>query len=375
MATCKLLGSEGIYNSDDGGNYVIYSKFTADATGKVIEIHVYSSANGHAKIAIYSDNSGEPGDKITGNDNSQAVTANQWNTLTIADTDIISGTVYWLGVAIETTGNSCKSASSGGVKRNKSIIYGTFSWPSSAGTGFSSSSSLSMIAGYGILMLSPVGISQPVSYGTPTVSIFGILISPQGISVIVSYGMPSLRYPQTISPLSIVQPVSIGTPWLGIFGFIKPQSAIQPVVIGLPTILKYVWHVILDGQYATVTPEVNRAYIIGRDQYGNPVYGTAVNTNEVTLLGERLDFQSDPAIPTAAQAGDVAAAVLSKMRLMGKNGVIFIPPNCGQELFDVVQISDSAANQSAVKFRIVGMRFEYNPGQAIYQHRLILGAP
>ena len=63
------------------------------------------------------------------------------------------------------------------------------------------------------------------------------------------------------------------------------------------------------------------------------------------------------------------------MRLSGKRGVILIPPNCGQELFDVVQITDSQGNQSAVKFRVVGIRFEYNPKQARYQHRLILGAP
>jgi hypothetical protein len=93
------------------------------------------------------------------------------------------------------------------------------------------------------------------------------------------------------------------------------------------------------------------------------------------LVGERLDFQQELAIPTTAQAGDVASAILGKMRLTGKRGVILIPPNCGQELFDVVQLSDSMANQSAVKFRVVGLRFEYNPKQARYEHRLILGAP
>ena len=88
-----------------------------------------------------------------------------------------------------------------------------------------------------------------------------------------------------------------------------------------------------------------------------------------------LPVQPDPAIPTTAQAADVASAVLSKMRLMGKREVILIPPNCGQELFDVVQVSDSLGNQSATKFRVVGIRFEYNPREACYQHRLILGAP
>jgi hypothetical protein len=40
-----------------------------------------------------------------------------------------------------------------------------------------------------------------------------------------------------------------------------------------------------------------------------------------------------------------------------------------------VQITDAGANQQVVKFRVVGIRFEYNPRQAKYQHKLILGAP
>jgi hypothetical protein len=128
--------------------------------------------------------------------------------------------------------------------------------------------------------------------------------------------------------------------------------------------LKYVWHVVLDGQYATETPEKNRLFVIGRDGYGNPVWGEAQDSAEIGLVGERLDFQQELAIPTTAQATSTADAILSKMRLTGKRGVILIPPNCGQELFDVVELTDSMANQSVVKFRVVGIRFEYNPKQA-----------
>jgi hypothetical protein len=134
-------------------------------------------------------------------------------------------------------------------------------------------------------------------------------------------------------------------------------------------------HIILDGQYATETPQVNRAYIIGRDVNGNPVYGTAIDSTELGLVGERLDFRQDLSIPTEALAGDVAQAVLAKMRLMSKRGWILIPPNCGQELWDVVQVTDAGANQPLVNFRVVGIRFEYNPKEARYEHKLILGAP
>jgi hypothetical protein len=206
---------------------------------------------------------------------------------------------------------------------------------------------------------------------------------------------------QTIEPASTIQPIAVGTPVVYFYGHIYPESIVQPIVIGMPTveggtpsvqwilppsvvqpisignptIIKYVWHVILDGRYNIDSPEVNRAHVIGRDQYGNPVFGSAVDSTELGLVGERLDFQQELAIPTTAQAESVANAILSKVRLAGKRGVILVPPNCGQELWDVVQITDAGANQQVVKFRVVGIRFEYNPRQAKYQHKLILGAP
>ena len=198
---------------------------------------------------------------------------------------------------------------------------------------------------------------------------------PSSIVQVVAIGTPVLFYPQTLSPPGIIVTVAYGTPSVGTYGIIVPQSIVQQISLGSPTLLKYVWHVILDGQYNTDSPEVNRVYVIGQDDYGNPIYGTAVDATEGALVGERLDFQQEQAVPLTAQAASVAVAILSKMRITTKKGLILIPPNCGQELFDVVQISDAGANQAAVSFRVVGIRFEYNPKQARYEHRLILGAP
>jgi hypothetical protein len=226
----------------------------------------------------------------------------------------------------------------------------------------------------------PSSIVQAVTYGTPTVQVGSgaLVIIPSSIVQVIAIGTPALLYPQILSPSSIIVTIVYGTPSViktGAAGFIYPQSIVQQISIGSSTILKYVWHVILDGQYNIDSPAVNRAYIIGRDAYGNPVYGEAIDSTELGLVGERLDFQQELAIPTTAQAGDVASAILAKMRLTKARGVILIPPNCGQELFDVVQISDAGANQAAVTFRVVGIRFEYNPKQARYDHKLILGAP
>ena len=226
-----------------------------------------------------------------------------------------------------------------------------------------------------VLFVKPLAIVQSVNVGQPALSLGKFSISPGSTVVTVSVGAPSLSYSQIISPSGIVQGIDVGQPILFDVGILKPSGIIQQVSFGIPTLHKYVWHVILDGQYAIDTPEINRSFVIGQDQNGYPVYGSAEDSAEMDLVGERLDCQQELAIPTDSQAASVAEAILSKMRLIKAVGVILIPPNCGQELFDVVQISDSGANQSVVKFRVVGIRFEYNPRQAKYEHRLLLGAP
>jgi hypothetical protein len=391
MATDKLVGHDDATGANNESGYFRFDKFTAVATGSITEFRIKAGASVNVRVALYSDNSGQPGTLL----NSVAGTpvTSGWNTIAFPSTSIVSGTVYWLATITEGTGGTKYVSETGmGNWAYKAGAFGD-SWPTFGWTVSDNYSHL--VAGWGIKVLIPSSISQPVgygtpklistikpsslvqqvAYGTPTVLTSALIIQPSSFVQSIVIGTPALRYPQTISPSSIVQPVAVGIPWLGIFGFIKPQSIIQQISIGSPTLLKYVWHVILDGQYATETPEVNRAYIIGRDQYGNPVYGTAVNMDEVALVGERLDFQQELAIPLTTQAADVAAAILSKMRITGEKGVILIPPNCGQELFDVVQISDTGANQSAVNFRVVGIRFEYSPKQARYRHKLILGAP
>ena len=135
------------------------------------------------------------------------------------------------------------------------------------------------------------------------------------------------------------------------------------------------YHVILDAQYITETPEVNRAYVIGRDAEGNPVHGADLEQSEIDLVGERLDFTLALSIPTSSKAADVADAMLKKQRLSKHRGFITIPPNAGAELWDVIQVTDKLCAQSSSKYRIVAITFDYEPRQRRYQHKLILGAP
>ncbi len=403
MGTGKLIGiDDGTIDGNAGGNYFCLQKFIAVATGNCIEVRLKTSASGNVKVAVYAADggSGNPGTRLASLDTSTAVVTG-WNILMLeAPCSLVSGTAYWLAVNVSADEIMGYDNDDSAGYAFKAYTFLNFAFPDPCpdidGSGWARSTLVTFyLAGWGIPVLSPSSISQPMGYGlpglnlkinplntvqavacgVPTVSTYKIVIAVQGISLILSCGTLSLRYLQDILPQSIIQSVSSGTPWIGIFGFIRPQSIVQQISISSPAILKYVWHVILDGQYSTETPAVNRAYVIGRDQCGNPVYGTAIDSAELDLVGERLDFQQELAIPTSSQVASMASAVLSKMRLTRSMGIIFMPPNCGQELFDVVQISDSSANQSNVKFRVIGIRFQYYPRDARYQHKLILGVP
>jgi len=392
MATACVIGYETVGGSYDNGgtsgtNVLRTCKFTISAPVKVSQIKVYfvnvsGSYNCYTRCGIYEDDSGYPGNKIA---NSETNTINVktfgWNAFDCTSAVELSAGTYWLMancyVSTTTIGRMSYDAGSSNQFYRKEGSYGGSSptipdlFPSGS-TGYAYRAS---IGGWGIFLLKPSGLSQPLAYGTPTVQTAALIIYPPGLEVVIAYGTPTLIYPQTMSPPGLAVTIGYGTPSVGVVGYIYVPGHQQPIAYGMPTILKYVWHVILGGSYITESPETNRAYVIGRDQYGNPVFGSAVDSIELGLVGERLDFQQELAIPTTAQAGAMADAILSKIRLTGKSGVILIPPNCGQELFDVVEINDSKGNQSAVKFRVVGIRFEYSPRQARYYHKLTLGAP
>jgi len=53
-----------------------------------------------------------------------------------------------------------------------------------------------------------------------------------------------------------------------------------------------------------------------------------------------------------------------------------VPPNCGQELYDVVAITDAPAGLSVAKRRVVGLGLRYVRGRPApaYEQRLTLGA-
>ena len=67
-------------------------------------------------------------------------------------------------------------------------------------------------------------------------------------------------------------------------------------------------------------------------------------------------------------------AYLREAEIESANGAIRIPANCGQQLYDVIDITDSRAGLDGEKKRVLGLTLVYNPRRGEYDERLLLGA-
>ena len=133
-------------------------------------------------------------------------------------------------------------------------------------------------------------------------------------------------------------------------------------------------HLVFDGRYRNVAWAVNRVQIEGYDPVGDE--SIVVNSfawDEINKLYDRLRPLEDKNIDTVAGAQARGEACLREAEIESGGGVIRIPPNCGQQLYDVIDITDVWAGLSAEKKRVLGFTLIYNPRRGEYEERLSLG--
>ena len=57
------------------------------------------------------------------------------------------------------------------------------------------------------------------------------------------------------------------------------------------------------------------------------------------------------------------------------SGEITVPVNCGQELYDVIEVTDAGAGLSAARRRVVAMAMRYSTGKrSVFEQDVRLGA-
>ena len=82
----------------------------------------------------------------------------------------------------------------------------------------------------------------------------------------------------------------------------------------------------------------------------------------------------DLTLDTTTRAHARGDVLLRTAETRANNGYILVPLNCGQELYDVVTITDQRALLSSEKRRVLGIDHHYLPSKSTYVLSLKLGA-
>jgi hypothetical protein len=133
-------------------------------------------------------------------------------------------------------------------------------------------------------------------------------------------------------------------------------------------------HRIWEGRCRTGAPEVNRVQVEG-DVAGSLVLAETLDWDEIERIGDRFRRIEDRNIGSVDEAGQRGEAVLRQMALQAAGGTILVPVNCGQQLYDVIAVTDARAGLAAVRQRVLGLVLVYNPRRGEYRQQIKLGAP
>ncbi len=134
-------------------------------------------------------------------------------------------------------------------------------------------------------------------------------------------------------------------------------------------------HRLREGRYLRGALRMNRVQVEGYDTVGgNLILADSFDWDEIDRLYDRLVQVEDRNTGTVAEAQQRGQAYLRQAEIEAGGGAIVIPVNCGQQLYDVVDVTDARAGLDAEKKRVLGLVLVYNPQRGEYRQRLSLGA-
>ena len=134
-------------------------------------------------------------------------------------------------------------------------------------------------------------------------------------------------------------------------------------------------HGLYGSAYYRGAMKFDRIQIEGRDaETGMQVLVDSFNWDELNRCGERWQHLIDLNIGTVALAQERGLAYLREVEIHKIDGYIRAPVNCGQQMYDVIEVTDARAGLSAGKRRVLGIFLIYNPGHGEYEQRLLLRA-
>jgi hypothetical protein len=94
---------------------------------------------------------------------------------------------------------------------------------------------------------------------------------------------------------------------------------------------------------------------------------------EIALVYDILAQAKDINLTTVTKCHDRGAAELRDASIHSLSGFIVVPLNCGQEIYDVVEITDALAGLTAARRRVLSLGHIYNPTKGQYVLKIGLG--
>ena len=134
-------------------------------------------------------------------------------------------------------------------------------------------------------------------------------------------------------------------------------------------------HRLWEGTYIKRALRANRVQVEGYDAVGGSmILADSFNWDGIDRLYDRLVQIEDRNAGTVAEARQRGQAYLRKDEVEAAGGAILVPVNCGQQLYDVIDVTDARAGLDAEKKRVLGIVLAYHPQRGEYRQRLSLGA-
>ena len=134
-------------------------------------------------------------------------------------------------------------------------------------------------------------------------------------------------------------------------------------------------HAVWEGRYVQGCLDVSHVQVEGRDAVsGEPLITDSFEWAEIERGLERILQVRDGNIGTVAEVEARGEAYLRKAEIQRVSGVVRVPLNCGEELYDVIEITDSRAGLTSAKRRVLGISVLYDTRKGLYEQKLYLGA-
>jgi hypothetical protein len=135
-------------------------------------------------------------------------------------------------------------------------------------------------------------------------------------------------------------------------------------------------HPILAGAYATLLTTTH-TQVSGDTQDEPPVHvrEAAFDWDLLSLGIDNLEMQYDANLEETDQAAKRADALLRHETLEALGDQITVPTNVGQEVYDVVTVTDKRCGIDQDKYRVLAIQTDYDRHKSQYEQRLTVGAP